>query len=59
VQAAICEGRLDGGRLESWRKISAELRHLQVMQDARAAAEQKRKWRIIHRAMRHMPDKRR
>jgi ribosome biogenesis GTPase len=58
VNAAISAGTLDPSRLESFRKITGELRHLEVKQDVRAALEQKRRWRNVHKAMRKTPDKR-
>jgi ribosome biogenesis GTPase len=50
---------VDQKRIASYRKIQAELARLERMQDATAAAEEKRRWKAIHREIRRMPDKRR
>jgi len=52
VTAAVADGRLVAERLESYRKLQGELRHLAVKQDQRAQLEEKRKWRVIHKAAR-------
>lgn len=52
VLAAVEQGRLPSDRLEGYRKLQRELRHLAVKQDQRAQLEQKRKWRVIHKAAR-------
>ena len=52
------DGRLAPDRLESYRKIQAELRHLATRQDALAQQTEKKQTRTIHRAMRKMPPKR-
>ncbi len=58
VAEAIEQGRIETDRLESYTKLQRELDYLERKQDTRAAAEQNRVWRNIHRAMRRMPDKR-
>jgi ribosome biogenesis GTPase len=50
VRAAIEAGTLPPERLESYRKLQGEIRHLEVKQDVRAYAEKKRQERAIHRA---------
>jgi ribosome biogenesis GTPase len=56
VAAAVREGRLEAGRLESYRKLKGELRHAEARVDARARSEQERRWRVIHKAARrHRP----
>jgi len=55
VIAALESGEIDGARWLSYRKLEAELRHTAVEQDARAKAAQKKKWKTIHKAMRHHP----
>jgi ribosome biogenesis GTPase / thiamine phosphate phosphatase len=55
VAAAFDSGRLDGGRLESYRKLRAELEFQERKADPRLAREQKEQWRKIHKAMRHPP----
>jgi ribosome biogenesis GTPase / thiamine phosphate phosphatase len=55
VRAALESDQLDSSRWRSYRKLQAETRHQHIEQDARAKAEQKRKWKISHKAMRHHP----
>ena len=57
MKAAVDDGRLAPDRLESYRKIQAELRHLATRQDALAQQTEKKQNRTIHRAMRRMPPK--
>jgi ribosome biogenesis GTPase len=53
VRQALEDGRLDAGRLASYRKLQGEARHHEVMTNPLAALEQKRKWKIIHKAARN------
>jgi ribosome biogenesis GTPase len=56
VRDAVDSGSLAAERLSSWRKLQGELRYLEVKQDQRAQLDQKRKWRVIHKAARdHKP----
>jgi ribosome biogenesis GTPase len=55
IAAAIADGRLDEGRLASFRKLAAEGRHLRDRRDVRARAEGKRWLKQISREMRHHP----
>jgi len=55
VRAALETGALTVSRWESYRKLQAEVRHQHVQSDARAQAEQKRRWKAIHKAFRHHP----
>ncbi|HEY6867423.1 MAG TPA: ribosome small subunit-dependent GTPase A [Candidatus Eisenbacteria bacterium] len=55
VIAAVEEGGLEPARLESWRKLQRELRHLARRQDARARARELSRWKQITRAMRRHP----
>jgi ribosome biogenesis GTPase len=56
IERAVGSGGLDPGRLESYRKLQLELKHLHTRQDLRAQLEQKRQWRALHRAARkHQP----
>lgn len=48
VRAALERGQIDAARL----------RNFQTLKGAMSELEKKRKWRVIHRAMRRMPDKR-
>ncbi|MGH9065267.1 MAG: ribosome small subunit-dependent GTPase A [Acidimicrobiales bacterium] len=50
VLDAVAAGRLDRRRLESWRKLQRELRHLAGRQDARLRAEEQRRWKALTRA---------
>lgn len=50
VRLAIEEGRLDKRRFESYRKLLRELRSIEVRADARLRLEERRKWKVIHRA---------
>jgi len=55
VRAAILAGELDPARWESYRKLRAEIAWHARQADPRAAQAQKRKWKVIHKAMRHQP----
>ena len=52
VLAAADSGELSPERLEGFRRLQKELRHLRVRQDASAQRAEKQKWRAIHREMR-------
>jgi ribosome biogenesis GTPase / thiamine phosphate phosphatase len=43
---------VDPDRLESWRKLGRELRHLELKQDARARSEARKEWRRFTKSMR-------
>ena len=53
VRAAVEEGALDAARLASYRKLQAELRHLERRGDPRAMSAEKQRWKAIHKAARH------
>jgi len=56
VLAAAEAGTLAAGRLESYRKLQRELRHLALRQDDLGRREEKQRWRAIHKAARkHRP----
>ena len=55
VRAALEGGELDESRWRSYRKLQAEARHQQTAQDANAKAAERKKWKTIHKAMRHHP----
>ncbi len=55
VRAALESQELDLSRWRSYRKLQAESRHQQTEQDALAKADKKKKWKIIHKAMRRNP----
>ena len=52
VLAAHEDGRLPAERLTSYRKLQRELHHLRLKQDRRAAAEQKRQWKVLTKSYR-------
>lgn len=54
VRAAVDQGELAPGRLESYLKLRGEARYLETRRDERAEAEQKRKWKVIHKAQRDL-----
>jgi ribosome biogenesis GTPase len=56
VRAALASGELGAERFASYRKLQAELAHLERRQDQRKALEQKAQWKALHRAARkHHP----
>jgi ribosome biogenesis GTPase / thiamine phosphate phosphatase len=55
VSAALDTGELEPARWASYQKLLAEARYHERSVDQRAAAETKRKWKAIHKAMRHHP----
>jgi ribosome biogenesis GTPase len=58
VATAVREGRLSAERLASHHKLAAELAHQARRHDAGARAEERRRWRSIHKSLRSF-DKRR
>ena len=58
VQSAIASGHLDSDRLHSYQKLQREQRWLEQRQDARASLNTKRRWKAIHKSMRHHPKRR-
>jgi ribosome biogenesis GTPase / thiamine phosphate phosphatase len=54
---AIAESAIDPGRLENYRKLQRELHYLDRKLDKRLMSENKARWKIIHKAMRHHPKK--
>jgi ribosome biogenesis GTPase len=58
VQAAVDDGRLAPERLASHRKLERELAYAERRDDPRGQAEERRRWRAIHKAVdRHMDRK--
>ncbi|HYH92137.1 MAG TPA: ribosome small subunit-dependent GTPase A [Candidatus Saccharimonadales bacterium] len=51
VREALLAGTLTQERLESQRKLERELAHVERKGDPRAMAEERRKWRIIHKTV--------
>jgi ribosome biogenesis GTPase / thiamine phosphate phosphatase len=55
VAAAIEDGDVAASRFEGWRKLEREARHLERRVDALARAEERRKWKVIHKSVgKHM-----
>jgi ribosome biogenesis GTPase len=52
VAGAIATGALSADRLEGYRKLQKELRHLHLRQDDLARLQEKKKWKAIHKSMR-------
>jgi ribosome biogenesis GTPase len=55
VLAALESGELDAARWQSYKKLEAELRYQHRVQNPGAMAAEKKKWKTIHKAMRHHP----
>jgi len=58
VRAAVEEGRLDPARLESFRKLRAEMRALEIREDPLERRTERGRWKAVHKSMRHRPPKR-
>ena len=55
VASAIDDGDLAASRFDGWRKLEREARHLERRVDALARAEERRKWKVIHKSVgKHM-----
>ncbi|HEV8650708.1 MAG TPA: ribosome small subunit-dependent GTPase A [Actinomycetes bacterium] len=52
VRRAVEDGELPADRLAGWHKLQRELRALEIRHDQRARAEQRRRWRVVNKAMR-------
>jgi ribosome biogenesis GTPase len=59
VKAALDSGALDRGRWESYLKLQREVGYQARQQDVHALLAQKKKWKAIHKAMRHYSKDRR
>jgi ribosome biogenesis GTPase len=57
VRQAVDEGALDPARLTSYRKLQGEARRHETLTNPLAALEQKRKWKVIHKAARAFKQK--
>jgi ribosome biogenesis GTPase len=53
VRAAAGEGRLDSDRLDSFLKLQAELRALEIREDPLKRREERGRWKAIHKSLRH------
>jgi ribosome biogenesis GTPase len=52
VLAATADGTLDPERLESYRKLERELRYFERRHDLAAQAEERQRWKKVHKALR-------
>jgi ribosome biogenesis GTPase len=52
VRAAAEEGRLDPARLDSFRKLQAELRALEIREDPLKRREERSRWKAIYKSLR-------
>jgi ribosome biogenesis GTPase len=52
VREAVARGELDSGRLESYHKLQAELRALEVREDPLERRRERGRWKAVHKAMR-------
>ncbi len=58
IRRGLEDGSLDPARLASYRKLERELQHAERKGDPRAQAEERRRWKNIHKAVgRQMQDK--
>ena len=57
VQAAVDAGEIDASRLESFHKLGAEVRSVEVREDPLKRREERSRWKAIHKSMRHGPPK--
>ncbi|MCK6550429.1 ribosome small subunit-dependent GTPase A [Myxococcota bacterium] len=55
VRAAVESGELSEERWESHQRLERELAYQARRRDAGAAAEEKRRWKIIHKSLKHHP----
>jgi ribosome biogenesis GTPase len=51
VEEALEAGRISAERWASYRKLAREARHFEVVTDRLAALEEKRRWKVIHKAI--------
>ena len=57
VAAAVADGRVAAERVASFHKLRREIASLAARQDGLARQEERRRWRAIHKSMRHLPPK--
>jgi hypothetical protein len=53
VRAAVAEGRLDAARLDSYLKLRAELRALEIREDPLKRRAERGRWKSIYKSLRH------
>jgi len=58
VKDAVARGEIPADRLDSYRRLQREARHLEAKVDYRAAQEEKRKWKVINKNMKKITSKR-
>jgi ribosome biogenesis GTPase len=58
VKAAVERGEITPGRLDSYQRLRREVAHLERQVDQRAATEEKRRWKVIHKGFRKINSKR-
>ena len=59
VQMAVAQGTLSQDRFDGYAKLHREMSHLERKDDPRAAVEQRKRWKTIHKAVKtHMKRKR-
>ncbi len=54
VAQAVVDGRLAPGRLDNYHKLRRELLRTERLQNTTAAVEERRRWKAIHRSIRHL-----
>jgi ribosome biogenesis GTPase len=54
VKDAVTRGDLPAERLANFHRLLREVRHLEAKVDERAAAEEKRRWKVIHKNVRRI-----
>jgi ribosome biogenesis GTPase len=54
IREALADGRVDAGRLESWRKLQRELEFLERKRDKGLLAAERDKWKGIHKEMKRI-----
>ena len=55
VATAVADGRVAAERVASFHKLRREIASLAARQDGLARQEERRRWRAIHKSMRHLP----
>jgi ribosome biogenesis GTPase / thiamine phosphate phosphatase len=55
VRESLAAGTLDRGRWESYRKLRKEIAAAETRRDPVLAAEERRRWKVIHKSMRSHP----
>ncbi len=51
MQAAVEAGEIDASRLESFHKLGAEVRAIEVREDPLKRREERSRWKAIHKSM--------